>query len=571
MFTARARWLVVIALAAAGAGLLNELHGLTRAGLAILLWVGVSWFWFRLRCDQLAGRVRAERTLWMDRGPARTLWAGRAVEVRARVTIPDWLRLPYVAVRDRLPAGVEPVAGLPEAGGALGWGQALDVAYTFRPQAVGSVRFEGLTLRLADLQGFFYLERFVPLVQVLRVLPPLLEGEPGPTQVKRFNLLPPPGRHRHRRPGIGSELLELRDYVPGDPFRSIAWKVTARRDRLMTKEYETEVPVRCTLFVDVSSSVRVGYPGPTPLSHLAQLAATLAQTAVANRDPVALCLFDERGSQTSAAAANNRHVIRLVNQLAEAAGRPPAPVDCPLEPLLAQAAQFCREVVPEAFRPSVNRVPFSLIPLRPSRRRVRRQRIQLATFLAEYFDLSLGEPVRLMYDDARMTELLQRFLADHHVAYDGPLYDRQGRYLFAAPGKVRVLTRALTRAVRKEHDNELYVILADLLELRDRLGPLLGAVRVALSRHHRVVVLCAWPPGLPPPRSAREPPPDFAAGPRPLAQVVREADLYRFTNAFHELRGLLGPLRVPVLCATEGRPARLLLAELEQLRVGGRR
>ena len=41
----------------------------------------------------------------------------------------------------------------------------------------------------------------------------------------------------------------------------IAWKASARRDRLMTKELESEVPVRCTLFVDASSSVRVGPVG----------------------------------------------------------------------------------------------------------------------------------------------------------------------------------------------------------------------------------------------------------------------------------------------------------------------
>ena len=40
--------------------------------------------------------------------------------------------------------------------------------------------------------------------------------------------------------------------MPGDPPRTIAWKVSARRDRLITKEFESEVPVRCTLFLDTS-------------------------------------------------------------------------------------------------------------------------------------------------------------------------------------------------------------------------------------------------------------------------------------------------------------------------------
>src|SRR5207302_354096 len=76
----------------------------------------------------------------------------------------------------------------------------------------------------------------------------------------------PPGMHRLYRPGSGSELLDLRDYQPGDPPRTIAWKVSARRDKLITKELEREVPVRCTLLLDTSRSVLVpaALPGERP-------------------------------------------------------------------------------------------------------------------------------------------------------------------------------------------------------------------------------------------------------------------------------------------------------------------
>ena len=66
---------------------------------------------------------------------------------------------------------------------------------------------------------------------------------------------------------------------------------------------------------------------------------------------------------------------------------------------------------------------------------------------------------------------LQRFLAEHQVPYSLPLYDPAGRYLFAAPEKVDVLAAALLRAVASGHDNELFVLLADLLELDDAPRP----------------------------------------------------------------------------------------------------
>ena len=151
-----------------------------------------------------------------------------------------------------------------------------------------------MTLQLADLHGLFYRRAFVPAVGHYRVLPALAEAEGPSGTVKRHNLLPPPGVHRLRRGGSGSELLELRDYLPGDPPRTVAWKVSARRDRLITKEFESEVPVRCTLFVDTSNSVRLGPPGQNGLAGLIEIAATVAQAAAGARDLIGLCLFDEQ-------------------------------------------------------------------------------------------------------------------------------------------------------------------------------------------------------------------------------------------------------------------------------------
>src|SRR5205807_3871464 len=113
---------------------------------------------------------------------------------------------------------------------------------------------------------------FVRAPLVFRILPGTLVGKVGGATKKRTNELPPPGIHRLRQPGSGSELLDLRDYIPGDPPRTIAWKVSARRDKLITKEFESEVPVRCTLFLDTSNSVRLGPPGKVPLARLVEIA-----------------------------------------------------------------------------------------------------------------------------------------------------------------------------------------------------------------------------------------------------------------------------------------------------------
>ncbi len=48
------------------------------------------------------------------------------------------------------------------------------------------------------------------------------------------------GLHRLRLRGQGTEFESLRDYTPGDEFKSINWKASARRNKLISTSYEVE-------------------------------------------------------------------------------------------------------------------------------------------------------------------------------------------------------------------------------------------------------------------------------------------------------------------------------------------
>src|SRR5262249_20660756 len=52
----------------------------------------------------------------------------------------------------------------------------------------------------------------------------------------------------------------------------------------------------------------------------------------------------------------------------------------------------------------------------------------------------------LMEDDDQFMVSLERFLTEHQVRVALPLYDETGRYLFASPEKIKVLSRALVHA-----------------------------------------------------------------------------------------------------------------------------
>jgi uncharacterized protein (DUF58 family) len=669
MLTARGWWCLFAGAAVLLAGVLGRLPALAVVGVAVLLWFAWEWLWFATRLRSTARRLRVARQVGDERGPLASLWAGLSFEVRVMLRLDGVGRLPRVHVADPVPFGVEHMEGATYADGEVEGRRPIELRYRVRCPAAGVARFEGLRVEIADLQGLFYYHAFLREPVSYRILPgAAAPGRGRVPAIKRLNQLLPPGLHRLRRPGSGSELLDLRDYQEGDPPRTIAWKVSARRDRLITKEFESEVPVRCTLFLDVSNSVRVpgvpADPGRDPaqagprarpgkvLDRLAELSAGVIQANTVARDLTGLCLFDERVWQTVRPARGPRHRTELLRRLADAAGLCPTVARADPDPLLPTAYALAQEVYPELLQRAVNAVPawltwfvgfphtrrrwrgplewlhrykgrllsfasfglplgltlaiflgawtgllpglvlewlmlglilgtplvlfltvllvlFSLLAS-GRHRRLARMRKRLAAIQAARYGPTPGGLQALLEDDDQFSLYLQRFLGEHQVPFVPSLVDERGRYLLAAPEKVSVLARALLQSVGKGRDNELFVLLVDLLDLEESLAPLLAAVKVAVSRHHRVVLVCPWPPGLEPPGAK----PDVAplpAGGR-IQDVMARLSAERYQGAFARLRRAFARLGVPVVSAADEESAAVVLDRMERLRsVGGRR
>lgn len=115
------------------------------------------------------------------------------------------------------------------------------------------------------------------------------------------------GLHRSPRKGFSVEFAEYRPYQAGDDLRYIDWKIAARSDRWVIRQYEEETNLRASIVLDVSRSMvwsgsslpsfaRVaGAPEPlTKLAYAERLAAALALLMLRQRDAVGLVRFDDR-------------------------------------------------------------------------------------------------------------------------------------------------------------------------------------------------------------------------------------------------------------------------------------
>jgi uncharacterized protein (DUF58 family) len=115
--------------------------------------------------------------------------------------------------------------------------------------------------------------------------------------------------------GQGIEFAEVREYLPGDDVRTIDWNVTARLGQPYVKKFVEERELTVVLAVDLSGSQRWGTRGRFKSELVAEVAATLAMSAIRNNDRVGMVVFTDRVESFVPPRKGRRHVLRLIRDL----------------------------------------------------------------------------------------------------------------------------------------------------------------------------------------------------------------------------------------------------------------
>jgi uncharacterized protein (DUF58 family) len=130
------------------------------------------------------------------------------------------------------------------------------------------------------------------------------------------------GLHRSPRKGFSVEFADFRPYQPGDDLRYVDWKIAARADRWVVKQYEEETNLRATLVLDVSRSME--WKGDaarlTKRVYAEQLVAAMGLLLLRQRDAVGLIRFDDAVRTSVPPRARTTQWRRLIAALAEPAG-----------------------------------------------------------------------------------------------------------------------------------------------------------------------------------------------------------------------------------------------------------
>ena len=123
------------------------------------------------------------------------------------------------------------------------------------------------------------------------------------------------GEYHSAFKGRGMTFSEVREYQYGDDVRDIDWNVTARYNKPYVKVYEEERELTVMLLVDVSGSRDFGAVGETKREVMAEVAATLAFSAIQNNDKVGVIFFTDRIEKFIPPKKGRKHILLVIREL----------------------------------------------------------------------------------------------------------------------------------------------------------------------------------------------------------------------------------------------------------------
>lgn len=169
-------------------------------------------------------------------------------------------------------------------------GEERQFAYTITPNERGGDYFRGTYVRIRSKLNLVKREVKLHTEQPLRVYPNVLA-------IREFDLLKQKGMlkqvgiRKSRAKGLGMEFESLREYTEGDDYRKIDWKATARRSKLVVRNYEQEKNQSVIICIDIGRKTLSEVNGVPKIDHMLDACIMLTHAASVAGDCVGLLVY----------------------------------------------------------------------------------------------------------------------------------------------------------------------------------------------------------------------------------------------------------------------------------------
>lgn len=165
--------------------------------------------------------------------------------------------------------------------------------YQLLPTARGKYGFGNTVIRFRTRLGLLWRQAAYQTATDVKVYPDIREARKHEIYAHR-NKRPEPGLRRMRIRGQGREFESLREFAIGDEIRHISWAATARRGKLITRQYTIERSQNIVVLLDTGRLMTARIGKLTKLDHAVNATLSIAYVAAAGGDNVGLVAFSRR-------------------------------------------------------------------------------------------------------------------------------------------------------------------------------------------------------------------------------------------------------------------------------------
>jgi uncharacterized protein (DUF58 family) len=224
----------------------------------------------------MAGSLSVERSL-----SHRLIRQGSQLIVATRITGAPYTAF-SVAFSDSIPSGSALSGG--NSSCVPGEHGSCTFSYTLTPLAIGEHSFDGVMMTVSDL--FFTVSLILRTAKAAEpsftVLPSADYALKGPDVYGE-------AESRSLTPVVSRSIRSYREYVPGDDFRSIDWKLSAKHDTLWVREYMGRAEEADLIIIDLPDA---GAPfSPEAFARLKDTAAGSVATRFRSNRPFSILLI----------------------------------------------------------------------------------------------------------------------------------------------------------------------------------------------------------------------------------------------------------------------------------------
>ncbi len=193
-------------------------------------------------------------------------------------------------------------------------GQAKILHYNLRPDKRGAYQFGSLHAYVASPLHLVRRRFSFSMNQPVKVYPSY-------QQMRKYELLAisnkltMAGIKKIRRIGHSIEFEHIRDYVVGDDYRSINWKATAKKNKLMVNQYQDERSQQVYCLIDMGRVMKMPFEGLSLLDYAINASLVISNVAINKEDKAGVITFSNKVHEILPAEKRNNQMHHILEML----------------------------------------------------------------------------------------------------------------------------------------------------------------------------------------------------------------------------------------------------------------